>query len=81
MNDAKTGDYRMRVADILKVFRHTYGLKADLVHVNEQTVGTEAYNIMKIILEEQTIAIEIDDRVAIGKFMFVNRELAASNRL
>ena len=71
----------MRVCNILKVFRHKYGLSADLVNVNRQTIDTEAYNIMKAILEEQNIAIEIDDRVKAGKFMFVNRELAASNML
>ena len=71
----------MRVTDILKVFRYKYGSKADLVCVNRQTMDTEAFNIMKTILEEQTIPIEIDDRVAVGKFMFINRELAASNLL
>jgi hypothetical protein len=81
MNDMKMQDYQVRVADILKVFRHKYGLKADLVSVNRQTIGTEAYKIMQTILEERNIAIEIDDRVAVGKFMFINRELAASDML
>jgi hypothetical protein len=49
--------------------------------VNSQTVGTEVYIVMKAILNEQNIAIEIDDRITVGKFMFVNRELAASNTL
>lgn len=81
MKDMKTQDYKMRVANILKVFRHKYGLNADLVSVNSQTIGTESYIIMKTILDEQKIAIEIDDRVTVGKFMFINRELAASNML
>ena len=81
MNEAKTLEYKMRVANILKVFRHKYGLDADLVSVNSQTIDTEAYLIMKTILEEQNIALEIDNRVSAGKFMFVNRELAASNML
>ena len=81
MEDTKTQDYRRRVSNILKVFTHKYGLNADLVSVNSQTIGTEAYNIMKAILSEKNIAIEIDDRVAFGKFMFVNSELAASNML
>lgn len=81
MDDAKTQDYKIRVSNILKVFSHKYGLKADLVNVNSQTIGTEIFDIMKPILEERKIAIEIDDRVAAGKFMFINRELAASNML
>ena len=81
MNDTKTQDYKIRVANILKVFTHTYGRDADLVNINSQTIGSPTYNILKSILEEQNIAIEIDDRVAVGKFMFINRELAASNML
>jgi hypothetical protein len=81
MDDTKTQDYKMRVSNILKVFTHKYGLKADLVNINSQTIGTTTYNIMKPILEEKNITIEIDDRVVVGKFMFINRELAASNML
>ena len=81
MENAKILDYKSRVLNILKVFRHKYGLKADLVNVNSQTIGTEVYIIMKSILNEQNIAIEIDDRMPVGKFMFINRELAASNLL
>jgi len=81
MEDAKMQEYKSRVLNILKVFRNTYGLRADLVNVNSQTIGTEAYIIMKSILNEQNIAIEIDDRMTVGKFMFVNRELAVSNIL
>ena len=81
MNDAKTHDYKIRVSNILKVFTHKYGRNADLVNVNSQTIGSATYNIMKTILDEQNIAIEIDDRVTVGKFMFVNRELAASDNL
>ena len=81
MNDPKTQDYKIRVSNILKVFTHKYGRKADLVNVNSQTIGSAAYDIMKNILNEQDIAIEIDDRVAVGKFMFVNREIAASDDL
>ena len=81
MNDAKTQDYKIRVSNILKVFTHKYGRNADLVNINSQTIGSATYNIMKTILEEQNIALEIDDRVTVGKFMFVNRELAASNNL
>lgn len=81
MNDAKTQDYKVRVSNILKVFSHKYGIKADLVNINSQTIGMEIFDIMKPILEERKIAIEIDDRVAVGKFMFINRELAASNML
>ena len=81
MEDVKMQNYESRVSNILKVFRHKYGLNADLVNVNSQTIGTEAFNIMKSILNEQNIAIEIDDRITVGKFMFVNRELAASNML
>ena len=81
MDDTKTQDYQRRVSNILKTFGDKYGLKADLVNVNSQTIGTEIYNIMKTILDEQNISIEIDNRVALGKFMFLNRELAASNML
>lgn len=81
MNDTKMQDYKLRVSDILKVFTHKYGFKANLVNVNSQTIGTEAFKIMKTILDERNIAIETDDRVARGKFMFVNRELAASDNL
>lgn len=81
MNDTKAQDYKIRVSNILKVFTHKYGRKADLVNVNSQTIGSTTYNVMKTILNEQNIAIEIDDRVAVGKFMFVNRELAASDNL
>jgi len=81
MNDAKAQDYKMRVLNILKVFKYKYGFKADLVNINSQTMGTDMFAVMQPILEEQNIAIEIDDRVAVGKFMFVNRELAASNIL
>ena len=81
MSHTKIQDYKIRVSNILKVFTHKYGRKADLVNVNSQTIGSETYNIMKTILDEQNIAIEIDDRVAVGKFMFINRELAASNIL
>jgi hypothetical protein len=81
MSHTKTQDYKIRVSNILKVFTHKYGRKADLVNVNSQTIGSATYNIMKTILEEQNIAIEIDERVAVGKFMFINRELAASNML
>lgn len=81
MNEIKKQDYRVRVSNILKVFMHQYGSRADLVNVNSQMIGTDVYLIMKLILNEQNIAIEFDDRVAVGKFMFVNRELAASNRL
>jgi hypothetical protein len=81
MNDTKTQDYKIRVSNILKVFTHKYGRKADLVNINSQTIGSQPYMIMKSILEEQNISIEIDDRVAVGKFMFINRELAASDML
>lgn len=81
MEEEKMQDYKLRVSNILKVFRHKYGLKADLVNVNSQTIGSESYNIIKAILSEQNIPIEIDDRVVVGKFMFINRELAASNML
>lgn len=81
MDDAKTQDYKVRAEKMLKAFTEKYGLKADLVNVNSQTIGTETYNIMKAVLEEQNVAIEVDDRVAVGKFMFVNRELAVSNNL
>lgn len=81
MNDTKTQDYKIRVSNILKVFTHKYGRNADLVNINSQTIGSATYNIMKAILDEQNIAIEIDDRVTVGKFMFVNRELAASDNL
>ena len=81
MDDTKTQDYKIRVSNILKVFTHKYGRNADLVNVNSQTIGSAAYSIMKTVLEAQNIAIEIDDRGAVGKFMFVNRELAASNIL
>ena len=74
-------EYKSRVSNILKVFRHKYGLRADLVCVNSQTVGTEVYIVMESILNEQNIAIEIDDRILVGKFMFINRELAAANML
>lgn len=81
MKEEQIQDYKSRVSNILKVFRHKYGLKADLVCINSQTVGSEVYTVMKSILKEQNIAIEIDDRITVGKFMFVNRELAASNLL
>jgi hypothetical protein len=81
MDDTKIQGYKIRVAELLKVFRYQYGLKADLVNVNSQTVGTEAFNIMKTILEERNIAIEIDDRVAAGKFKFVRREMTATSIL
>ena len=81
MQDEKMQEYRSRVSNMLKVFRHKYGLKSDLVCVNSQTVGSEVYIMMKSILNEQNIAIEIDDRVTVGKFMFVNRELAAADTL
>lgn len=81
MKEEKTQEYKSRVSNILKVFRHKYGLKADLVCVNSQTVGTEVYIVMKAILNERNIAIKIDDRITVGKFMFVNRELTASNML
>jgi hypothetical protein len=81
MNDAKTQNYKLRVSNILKVFAHKYGRRADLVNVNSRTIGTEPFKIMKTILDEQNIAIEIDDRVAHGKFMFVNRERATANGL
>lgn len=81
MEDAKLQEYKSRVSNILKVFRHTYGLRADLVCVNSQTIGTDVYIVMQSILNEQNIAIEIDDRITVGKFMFVNRELASSNML
>ena len=61
MENAETQDYRKRVFDILKVFAYKYGLKADVVNVNSQTIGTKAYKIMKIILNEQNIPIEVDD--------------------
>ena len=81
MQDEKMQEYRSRVSNMLKVFRHKYGLKSDLVCVNSQPVGSEVYIMMKSILNEQNIAIEIDDRVTVGKFMFVNRELAAADTL
>lgn len=81
MEAAKIQEYKSRVSNILKVFRYKYGLKADLVCVNRQTVETDVYIVMKSILDEQNIAIEIDNRITVGKFMFVNRELAASNIL
>ncbi|HEY8560364.1 MAG TPA: hypothetical protein VIL74_08295 [Pyrinomonadaceae bacterium] len=81
MKEEKMQDYKSRVSNILKVFRYKYGLKADLVCVNSQTVGTEVYVVMKAILKERNIAIQVDDRTPVGKFMFVNRELAASNIL
>jgi hypothetical protein len=79
MDEAKTRDYDRRVTNILKVFSDKYGLEADLVNVNSRTIGTEAYQIMQTILNDRNIALEINDRVAIGKFMFVNRGLVASN--
>ena len=81
MSDTKTREYEIRVSNILKVFTDKYGRGADLVNINSQTIGSPTYNIMKTILEQRSIAIEIDDRVAVGQFMFVNRELAASNML
>jgi hypothetical protein len=81
MSLTKTLDYQIRVSNILKVFTHKYGHRADLVNVNSLTIGSATYEIMKTILDEHNIAIEIDDRVAVGKFMFVNRELAASDNL
>ena len=81
MEEAKILEYQSRVSNILKVFRYKYGRRADLVCVNSRTVGSEVYLVMKSILNEQNIAIEIDDRITVGKFMFVNRELAASNIL
>jgi hypothetical protein len=81
MEDAKIQDYKSRVSNILKVFRHKYGLKADLVNVNSLTTGTDTFIIMKSILNERNIVIETDDRIPVGKFMFVNRKLAASKML
>lgn len=81
MEDVKLQEYKSRVSNILKVFRHKYGLRSDLVCVNSQTVGSDVYIMMNAILKEQNIAIEIDDRISVGKFMFINRELAASNVL
>ena len=79
MND--TEDYKRRVLKILKIYLDTYGLKADLVNVHSQTIDRENYNVMKNILAMENIAIEIDDRVDVGKFMFLNRELAVANML
>lgn len=81
MEDIEREDYKKRVLDKLKSFEDTYGSKADLVNVNSQTVGTKIYNQMKTILDEENIAVEIDDRVIVGKFMFLNRELVISNLL
>jgi len=81
LNEAEIQNYKLRVLNILRIFFDKYGLKADLVNINRQTIDTAVYKVMKIILEDQNITIEIDDRVAVGKFMFVNRELAASNNL
>jgi hypothetical protein len=81
MNDWETEDYKRRVLKILKIYSDTYGLKADLVNVHSQTIGRENYNVMKNILAMENIAIEIDDRVAVGKFMFLNREPAVANML
>jgi hypothetical protein len=81
MNEIDTEDYRRRVLKILKTYSDTYGLKADLVNVNSRTIGRENYKVMKAILAEQNIGIEIDDRVTVGKFMFLNRELAVANML
>ena len=75
MREAKIQDYKMRVANILKVFKYQYGFRSDLVCVNSQTVGTEAFNIMQAILDEKNIGLEVDDRVPVGKFMFVNANL------
>lgn len=81
MEDIEREDCKKRVLEILKTFENTYGSKADLVNVNSQTVGTETYNEMKTILDKENIAMEIDDRVIVGKFMFLNRELVISNLL
>ena len=81
MEDMEKKDCKRKVLNSLKNFEDTYGLKADLVNVNSQTVGTESYNEMKTILDEENIAIEIDDHVVIGTFMFLNRELVVSNML
>jgi hypothetical protein len=81
MNRIEIKDSRQRVLDILKNFEMTYGFKADLVCVNSQTIGTDSYNEIQDILNEENIATEIDDRVAAGTFMFQNRELAVSNVL
>lgn len=75
MSEAKIRNYRMRVADVLKVFKYRYGFRSDLVCVNRATIGTEAFDIMKTILEEQNIALEVDDRVPVGKFMFVSENM------
>lgn len=81
MEDSERKAYKQKVLNTLKNFENTYGLKADLVNVNSQTVGTALYNEMKAILDEENIAIEIEDRVAVGTFMFLNRELIVSNML
>lgn len=81
MEDSERKDYKQKVLNTLKNFEDTYGLKADLVNVNSQTVGTALYNEMKTILDEENIAIEIEDRVSVGTFMFLNRELIVSNML
>lgn len=81
MDNLETKDCKQRVLNILKTFENTYGRKADLVNVNSQTIGTELYNEMKTILDEENIATEIDDHVAIGTFMFQNRELSISDML
>lgn len=81
MEESERKDYEQRVLKALKNFENTYGFKADLVIVNNQTVGTELYNEMKTILDQEKIAIEIENRVPVGTFMFQNRELIVSNML
>ncbi len=81
MSEEKIQDYATRVTDILKVFRHRHGFGADLVCVNSETIGTEAFDIMKDILDDRKIAIEVDDGVPVGKFMFISKRSRTSNAL
>lgn len=78
-------DERLRrcelVNEALRMFLDRYGMKADVVCVSRDTVGTDAYEVMNEVLAEHGIGLEVDDRITDGKFMFVNRELAATDRL
>ena len=81
MDDLEMKNCKKKVLNGLKNLENIYGRKVDLVNINNQTIGTELYNEIKTILDEKNIPIEIDARVSVGAFMFLNRELAMSDIL
>jgi hypothetical protein len=61
------------VEAILDNFENQNGCRVDRMKIHSRTVRTEDFRAIKSFIETRNIEIEVDDKLAVNQFVFLNK--------